>query len=465
MLQSSIRNQLLLVTTLPLLFVVLLVSVFMMKDSIDVAEEELNKRGIDLVTQAASMSEFYFYTGNREKLAEVAHLLKKVEGVVYIRFIDKLGKITAFKGDIGDRLKCKVFSKQILNQSSELDDFSKLSGEQVPIEKLGEVEVGLSKELLSSKKQGIYIRVIIIALLAIVLSMLFSYFFSRKLTRSLTSLIVAARDIKAKNFSSRSAQNGTGEVVELQIIFNQMAQSLEKNEYALQSKIDTATQSLNKTVATLSEKNQQLAKLRQETINLERSKAISDERTRIMKDMHDGIGGQLVITIALIDKEEDSEHRNNISATLRECLDDLRLIINSLNVTANMLSELLADFKYRQSRKIERLGIELEWQIDDSLENVEIPPQHSLHILRILQESFTNIYKHSDGNCIKVHAFCENQVLTLSILDNGTSKTESAGFGQGVNNMHWRAQQINADLKIVKHLESGYEVILVVPIP
>ena len=465
MLQSSIRNQLLLNTTLPLLFVVLLVCVFMVKDSIDVAEEDLNNRGYDLVNQAVSMSEFHFYTGNRDKLSEVAHLLKKVEGVVYVRFIDKLGKITAFKGNLGDRLKCKVFSKDILNSSSQLDDFSSLSGEGLVSEKLGEVEVGLSKALLTSKKQAIYIRVIIVALIAIALSLLLSYYFSRKLTKSLSSLIEAARDIKAKKFSRRSAQNGTGEVVELQIIFNEMAKELERNEQALQSKIDSATLSLNNTVQALSEKNSQLAKLQQETINLERSKAISDERTRIMKDMHDGIGGQLVVTIALIDKEEESVHRNNISTTLRECLDDLRLIINSLNVTENMLSDLLADFKYRQSRKIDQLGLELEWLIDESIENTEVPPQHSLHILRILQEAFTNIYKHSDASVIKVNALCQENLLKLSIVDNGNAKATDKNFGQGVKNMHWRSQQLNAELKISQHSLGGYEIMLIIPLP
>ncbi len=73
---------------------------------------------------------------------------------------------------------------------------------------------------------------------------------------------------------------------------------------------------------------------------MERQQTIAEERQRIMSDMHDGIGGQLISTLSLVEKGSLSSAE--VAAVLRECLEDLRLTIDSLEPTDNDLLTVLA---------------------------------------------------------------------------------------------------------------------------
>ena len=221
---------------------------------------------------------------------------------------------------------------------------------------------------------------------------------------------------------------------------------------------------LGKSLA-LADKNDELERTKQEAVDLEKSKAIADERTRIMRDMHDGIGGQLVATLALLELEPGNETKNNIAAILKACLDDFRLIINSLNVHANTLDALLADFKYLISTKLEKMDIALSWDVLSLPDDVVIDPQQSLHILRILQEAFTNVMKHSNSTEISLHAQCNDGIVSLTIKDNGhNTETTEVKNGHGLDNMKWRAEQLSADLNIVSDANQGYTLILTLPV-
>src|SRR5689334_20498966 len=56
---------------------------------------------------------------------------------------------------------------------------------------------------------------------------------------------------------------------------------------------------------------------------LEQQRAVAGERQRIMSDMHDGVGGQLIQTLALVEQGELTQAE--VATALRECIDDLGL--------------------------------------------------------------------------------------------------------------------------------------------
>ena len=175
-----------------------------------------------------------------------------------------------------------------------------------------------------------------------------------------------------------------------------------------------------------------------------------------MRDMHDDIGGQLVATLALLEHEPDNETKNNISAILKACLVDFRLIINSLNVHANTLDALLADTKSLTNTKLEKMGIDLTWDVLSLPDDVIIDPEQSLHILRILQEASTNVMKHSNASELPLHTQCNDGIVTLTMNDNGHSaETPEAKNGHGLDNMKWRAEVLSADLNIVSDASRG----------
>ena len=179
---------------------------------------------------------------------------------------------------------------------------------------------------------------------------------------------------------------------------------------------------------------------------LEQQQAVVAERQRIMSDMHDGIGGQLISTLSLVEHGESSSAE--VAAALRECIDDLRLTIDSLEPTENDLLPVLGNFRYRLEGRLKKQGIDLDWQVKEVPKLACLTPQNVLQVLRIMQEAFTNVLKHAHASRISVETGVDggNRVF-IRVRDNGN------GFagdhkGRGLDNMKRRARTVGGDLDI-----------------
>jgi signal transduction histidine kinase len=465
MLNGSIKQQLRLIALGPLLMVVLIVSLFLLQDSLQFIDDDLDKRGDEISAQAIAMSEFYIYTGDIEKLTEIAENLLKIDILNSIRFLnlDKVAWVHRVKNSNND--DTEVYLTPIYS-GVDVHDFTPVNSKYNTQNILGYVEIALSKEGIYSRRKAVYIRSILITSLAMLTGLMLSYFFGRKLTNAITDLFETSSRIEKKDFGQRCLENGSGELLHFQKMFNKMAASLQKNEQEQQAEIDQTIQYLNQTIEELAIKDRDLDKTREQTLKLVREKAVADERSRIMKDIHDGIGGQLMASLSLIEKEENSAIRQNIHSILSDCLDDFRLIINSLNVHANTLSILLADYKYSVSKKVENLDIEIDWTMDEFAEEVVLKPSQGLHLLRILQEAFTNILKHSGATLIGFHISKKGESAVIVIEDNGQfllCETDQAGHG--LMNMRTRAQELGAELEIAHSELGGCCIIITIPLP
>jgi signal transduction histidine kinase len=180
---------------------------------------------------------------------------------------------------------------------------------------------------------------------------------------------------------------------------------------------------------------------------LEREQTIAEERSRIMSDMHDGIGAQLISTIGLAEHGRLSQQE--MAAALRECLDDLRLTIDSLEPIDNDLLPALGNFRYRVDPRLRRQGIDLDWRVSDLPRLECLTPRNLLHVLRILQEAFTNVLKHARASLIRVETGLhpDGQQVFIRISDNGTGFS-GEHRGRGLANMQQRAERIGGVLQI-----------------
>jgi signal transduction histidine kinase len=131
----------------------------------------------------------------------------------------------------------------------------------------------------------------------------------------------------------------------------------------------------------------------------------------------------------------------------------------------SVLGSLLADFKYRTSRKLEQLDIELEWQVDMEADHLAIKPQTGLHLLRILQEAFTNILKHSGADKIHLSAEPVGDHFRIVIEDNGQfqPQAEAVEAGHGLRNMRSRAAKLGGSLDVEAIGSGGCRIILSFP--
>lgn len=204
---------------------------------------------------------------------------------------------------------------------------------------------------------------------------------------------------------------------------------------------------------------QQELKLQYEKLHLmQRESLLSEERERIMRDMHDGIGGQLISVITFLQGYSD-----DVFVRIREkvqlSLIDLRFVIDSLDPLLNDLPTLLGMMRMRLADQLDAANIELKWAVTELPEIKNMTPYLSLHIMRIVQEAITNSIKHSHSKIIMIATGVskDKQQVYIDIIDYGDgfdSSIESANqHSRGLKNMNYRAGQLNTELQITSSSE------------
>jgi signal transduction histidine kinase len=203
------------------------------------------------------------------------------------------------------------------------------------------------------------------------------------------------------------------------------------------------------------EKRRELAASWARTTELERDRAIAAERERMMRDMHDGTGGQLVSALALV--EGGDFRTGDLAETLRGALADLRLAIDSLDVGEADLLVLLAQARARLEPRLEPHGVRFVWKVEDVPTPAHFGPEQTLHVLRIFQEAVTNVLKHARAKTIAVRTGTSLRggaaKVWIEIADDGTGFAASGpaprdGTGRGLRNMRRRAADLGGDLVV-----------------
>jgi signal transduction histidine kinase len=195
---------------------------------------------------------------------------------------------------------------------------------------------------------------------------------------------------------------------------------------------------------------------------LERSHAATEERHRILQDMHDGVGSQLLSTLMMAQNTELPQ--KTLVTLLQECLDDMRLVIDSLTPDDRDLLPVLGNFRFRMEARFRAIGLQFEWHNQDMPDALEIEPDVGLNILRIVQEALANVLKHAQASRVEVQVVYRTSDLQVRVIDDGRGFDDRyRGAGRGVNNMQNRAQRIGGTLHI-RPLQPGTEVTLNVPL-
>ena len=196
------------------------------------------------------------------------------------------------------------------------------------------------------------------------------------------------------------------------------------------------------------EKREELEGQYQRLRDFEREKLLTGERQRIMREMHDGLGGRIVETLAMV--EEGDAGTDEIAEALRASLEEMRLMIDSLDPMIGDLPTLLATVRERFERGLRRTGVELVWEVDDLPELEWLGPKGFLNLLRILQEAFTNVTRHARARRVTLRAVVhpERPSVEISVEDDGRGIAASTIRGRGLGNMRERAAAVGGEVEI-----------------
>jgi signal transduction histidine kinase len=181
---------------------------------------------------------------------------------------------------------------------------------------------------------------------------------------------------------------------------------------------------------------------------LQKQRAVIEERQRLMLDMHDGLGSQLITALRLA--RRDDVPRSELAQLIQEALQDLRLILEAQDGAAQDLHTLLQQWVQRNQLRIEATGPRLNWSASPVTGPRPLTPRESLQVLRILQEALSNALQHSGSSTVHISLRPTPGGHELRVSDDGTraDTSHAPSPGRGLQSMQQRARLLGAELDV-----------------
>jgi signal transduction histidine kinase len=200
--------------------------------------------------------------------------------------------------------------------------------------------------------------------------------------------------------------------------------------------------------------------------------AREEERRRLRRDLHDGLGPQLAsqtLTIDAIYKLMDPNPQKardlleHLKSQSQAAIQDIRRLVYGLRPPA--LDELgLVDALLEGVRQYESVGSYVEIASDPS-PLPTLPAAVEVAVYRIAQEAITNVVRHARAkNCI-VSIMAQDHHLDLTITDDGAGYPADFHFGVGLNSMRERAEELGGTIHFENQPQGGARVQVWLPIP
>ncbi len=189
--------------------------------------------------------------------------------------------------------------------------------------------------------------------------------------------------------------------------------------------------------------------------------AQEEERKRVSKDLHDGLGQSLLLikNKVVLNKDEDTKFM------VENAIEEVRSISRALH-----------PFQL-QEMGITKAIESILYQFDDTTElfiSSEIDPidgifdiHQEVNIYRIVQESLNNVLKHANASAIKIKIEKEKNHIILIIQDNGVGFDFSERYNDfktlGLKTLKERTRFLNGIMKIDSQTNNGTKLEFKIP--
>jgi signal transduction histidine kinase len=191
------------------------------------------------------------------------------------------------------------------------------------------------------------------------------------------------------------------------------------------------------------------------------------EKERILKDLHDGVGGMTTHIALLADtaRKRSPEDMQQALVSIAEIAEDslleIRGFMRSLDRKDLTWEACAAELRSLGGTVLEPLGIAFDFRtiIENNCERPDTLAY--LHLFKIYREAVTNIIKHAGATAVESSFIVGPKAVYLSIKDNGSGLVEPAAAGRGLRNMRLRAGEIGGMLTITA--TGGTQVCLELP--
>jgi PAS domain S-box-containing protein len=199
--------------------------------------------------------------------------------------------------------------------------------------------------------------------------------------------------------------------------------------------------------------------------------AQEDERNRLAREIHDDFGHKyltLSLNIETIRRRNllPETEINGLSSLVRDISVSLMSIYKGLKPTVIDRLGLTSAIESHLLEVKQQTGLKIFYKLD-RIGRDGMQKEAALGIYRILQESMSNVAKHSQATEVNVSLICGKEMVALMVTDNGIGidlETEIAPDSIGMVSMKERAALLDGELRIVSAPGEGTTVALKAPI-
>lgn len=277
------------------------------------------------------------------------------------------------------------------------------------------------------------------------------YPLGRYLKRSLQSIADAADAFTRGKLDYRLKVEGSDEVSQVGLQYNQMADRIEKQVGSLQRLVNENT--------LLVQQAEQAASL--------------DERRKLARDLHDAVSQQLFavsMTMAALPRLMDTQpeqakvHLLQVEEMVTMAQQELRALIMHLRpvtLDGHSLKEGVDQLLAELTQKYPDLQLEWEIKVEAILEQgIED------HLFRVIQEAISNVLRHAKATHFTLKLLQKQERLLLTLEDNGigfiSSNTKKSSYG--ISTMRERIEDIGGRFDLISFPTTGTRIEIRVPI-
>ncbi|SEB08315.1 hypothetical protein SAMN05444680_10766 [Variovorax sp. YR216] len=188
----------------------------------------------------------------------------------------------------------------------------------------------------------------------------------------------------------------------------------------------------------------------------EKARGALEERQRVMQDLHDGLGAQLVGLLRMA--QQPGAARDDVALHLRDAVDQLKLTVDAMHDGDGDVASALGAVRYRLGPRLQAAGIDLRWDVSPlpAMTGWSVRESHQMQML--LFEAFSNLMTHSAATQASLIARvlppggadgAEGEVIEIELCDNGRGfDTSGVLRGRGLANMRARAAALGGMLML-----------------
>jgi signal transduction histidine kinase len=201
--------------------------------------------------------------------------------------------------------------------------------------------------------------------------------------------------------------------------------------------------------------------------------AHEDERKRVARELHDGIGQSLQsikLRLKMLESHIEKgggvtkEALSELTTDVSQSIDEIRSVAMDLRPSFLENTDFVDAIRWYSVKMQEQSGVRITVQSEDL---VKVVPKAKESLYRIYQEALSNALKHSGASAINVMLSSINSSLLLQISDDGKgfdpARPAQKGSGIGLYTMKERVELLGGILRIESSDTTGTVISIEVP--